>query len=273
MARLPSGLASRVLSALVLAPIVLAAIAAGPPWFDLVLVVAAGLMAREWGRMAEDGRVTPSTYLLALTVMTGVVAITLELNPWAILAGGVGASVGLFVWAKAAGVPAPAWLALGAVAIGAPCMALDWLRADAEFGRLTIFWLFGVVWATDIGAYAAGRSIGGPKLAPRISPNKTWAGLAGGVISAGLVGFCVSFWVVKSPNPLTLAALSGAMAVLAQLGDLGESGLKRHFGVKDSGRLIPGHGGVLDRCDGLLSTAPAVALLCWLAGGTFFTWN
>jgi phosphatidate cytidylyltransferase len=152
-------------------------------------------------------------------------------------------------------------------------MALDWLRADPVYGQLTIFWLFGVVWATDIGAYAAGRTIGGAKLAPRISPNKTWAGLAGGVLSAGLVGLGVAIWFVKDPHPLALAGLSAALAVLAQLGDLGESSLKRHFGVKDSGRLIPGHGGVLDRCDGLLSTAPAVALLCWFAGGNFFRWN
>jgi phosphatidate cytidylyltransferase len=273
MTKLPSGLASRVLSALVLAPIVLTAIAVGPPWFDLVLVIASGLMAREWGRMAENGRLTLSTLLLAITVMAGVVAITLELDGWLILVAGVGASVGLFFWARRAAVPAPGWLALGAVAIGIPCMALDWLRADVEYGRLTIFWLFGVVWATDIGAYAAGRSIGGPKLAPKISPNKTWAGLAGGVLCAGLVGLGVALWLVQTPNPLTLVVLSGSLAVLAQLGDLGESGLKRHFGVKDSGRMIPGHGGVLDRCDGLLSTAPAVALLCWLAGGTFFKWN
>ena len=273
MAKIPSGLASRVLSALVLAPVVLVSIAAGSPWFDLILILAAGLMAREWGRMAESGRPKLSTAILAVIVMAGVVGITMNVNPYILLVAGLGCSIVLFFWAKRAGVPAPAWLALGAIAIGIPCMALDWLRADPDYGQLTIFWLFGVVWATDIGAYAAGRAIGGAKLAPRISPNKTWAGLGGGVISAGLVGYGVAAWFVQAPHPLTLAGLSAALAVLAQLGDLGESGLKRHFGVKDSGRLIPGHGGVLDRCDGLLSTAPAVALLCWFAGGSFFSWN
>ncbi len=273
MAKTPSGLASRVLSALVLAPVVLVSVAVGSPWFDLVLIAAAGLMAREWGRMAENGRVTLSTWILAAIVMAGVVAITQDVSSYALMIAGAAASLGLYVWARHAQVPAPAWLALGAIAIGVPSMALDWLRADQDYGRLTIFWLFGVVWATDIGAYAAGRTIGGAKLAPRISPNKTWAGLAGGVFCAGLVGLGVATWLVQAPHPLALAGLSAGMAVLAQLGDLGESGLKRHFGVKDSGRLIPGHGGVLDRCDGLLSTAPAVALLCWLAGGTFFSWK
>lgn len=273
MAKIPSGLTSRVLSALVLAPVVLVSVAAGSPWFDLILILAAGLMAREWGRMAESGAPKLSTAILAVIVMAGVVGITLNVDPYLLLIGGLGCSLLLFFWAKRAGVPAPAWLALGAIAIGVPCMALDWLRADPDYGQLTIYWLFGVVWATDIGAYAAGRTIGGAKLAPRISPNKTWAGLAGGVLSAGLVGYGVAVWFVQAPHPLTLAGLSAALAVLAQLGDLGESGLKRHFGVKDSGRLIPGHGGVLDRCDGLLSTAPAVALLCWFAGGTFFSWN
>jgi phosphatidate cytidylyltransferase len=273
MAKISSGLASRVLSALVLAPIVLVSVAAGSPWFDLILTIAAGLMAREWGRMAESGAPKVSTAILAIIVMAGVLGITMNVEPYILLVAGVSSSLFLFFWAKRAGVAAPAWLALGAIAIGVPCMALDWLRADPVYGQLTIFWLFGVVWATDIGAYAAGRTIGGAKLAPRISPNKTWAGLAGGVLSAGLVGLGVAIWFVKDPHPLALAGLSAALAVLAQLGDLGESSLKRHFGVKDSGRLIPGHGGVLDRCDGLLSTAPAVALLCWFAGGTFFRWN
>jgi phosphatidate cytidylyltransferase len=273
MTKAPSGLTSRVLSALALAPIVLAAVAYGSPWFDLVLVLAAGLMAREWGRMAENGRVTLATGLLAAVVMAGVVGVTLDADPWLLLAVGLVASFILYLCAKSSGAPAPIWLAMGAIAIGVPCMALDWLRADPVYGRVTIFWLFGVVWATDIGAYAAGRTIGGAKLAPRISPNKTWAGLAGGVFCAGLVGFGVATWLVQSPQPLALSLLSAGLAVLAQLGDLGESGLKRRFGVKDSGRLIPGHGGVLDRCDGLLSTAPAVALICWFAGGTLFRWN
>jgi phosphatidate cytidylyltransferase len=273
MAKISRGLASRVLSALVLAPVVIVSVALGSPWFDLVLILAAGLMAREWGRMAEGGRPKHSTAIMAAIVMAGVVGITMSVDFHILLGLGLTSAVLLFLWAKQAAVVAPAWLAFGTIAIGVPCMALDWLRADPDYGRLTIFWLFGVVWATDIGAYVAGRTIGGAKLAPRVSPNKTWAGLAGGVASAALVGFGVAVWFVQAPHPLVLAGLSAALAVLAQLGDLGESGLKRHFGVKDSGRLIPGHGGVLDRCDGLLSTSPVVAIVYWSVGGAFFSWN
>jgi phosphatidate cytidylyltransferase len=112
-----------------------------------------------------------------------------------------------------------------------------------------IFWVLIVTWATDILAYFAGRSIGGPKLAPRISPNKTWAGLAGGVIGAALFGALVAWWLgLGSP----FLAVGGAMGLIAQAGDLFESWLKRRAGVKDSGTLLPGHGGVLDRLDGLL---------------------
>ena len=124
-------------------------------------------------------------------------------------------------------------------------LVLSW----ACFGL--VLWAMVVTWATDIGAYAAGRAIGGPKLAPAISPNKTWAGLAGGVAAAALFG-----WLIASTEILALGQpfvlLGGLMAVLAQAGDLYESWEKRRAGVKDSGAILPGHGGVLDRIDGLL---------------------
>src|SRR5579871_2840014 len=129
-----------------------------------------------------------------------------------------------------------------------------------------------VVWATDIGAYAAGRSIGGPRLAPRLSPRKTWAGLAGGVLSAALAGGAAAL-LLAVPAPLLLVALSAGLAIVAQLGDLAESLAKRRFGVKDSSGLIPGHGGVLDRLDGLLAVVPAVALLTLASGRGVLAWH
>lgn len=127
-----------------------------------------------------------------------------------------------------------------------------------------VFWAMIVTWATDIGAYFAGRAIGGPKLAPRISPNKTWAGLAGGIVAAGLAG-----WLVAGSEIFALGApflwLGAPMAILAQAGDLYESWEKRRAGVKDSGSLLPGHGGVLDRVDGLLPVA-LVTLAVLMAG-------
>ena len=121
-------------------------------------------------------------------------------------------------------------------------------------------WLLIVVWTTDTAAYVVGRGVGGPRLAPSISPGKTWSGLGGGVIGASLASV-ITAWALGSERWVQFAGLGAAFAVLAQLGDLAESALKRRAGVKDSGSLIPGHGGVLDRVDGLLLTAPALTVL------------
>jgi phosphatidate cytidylyltransferase len=139
-------------------------------------------------------------------------------------------------------------------------MALIFLRQQEpdNFGLLLAFWALALVWATDIGAYFSGRAIGGPKLAPRVSPSKTWAGLGGGVLAALVLGFVLHRF---AGLPIQLAAASGLLAVAAQLGDLLESAMKRRAGVKDSGSLLPGHGGVMDRLDGVATAAPLAALL------------
>jgi len=145
-------------------------------------------------------------------------------------------------------------LAGGFLYIGIPTFALLSLSWVWE---TLIFWVFAITWATDSCAYFAGRAIGGPKLAPRISPNKTWAGLIGGMAGAALFGWLVAFWFEMEPFFLWSGA---AMGAVAQLGDLYESWEKRRAGVKDSGGLLPGHGGVLDRLDGLLAVAIVTAL-------------
>ena len=150
--------------------------------------------------------------------------------------------------------------AFGAVYVLAPLVALVWLRADPVYGRAVLFWLLAVVWATDIGAYFTGRAIGGPKIAPRFSPKKTWAGLGGGVAAAAAVGAATTAFLGEGAA-WKLALLSGSLAVVAQIGDFTESALKRRAGVKDSGTLIPGHGGMLDRIDGLVFAAVAAALI------------
>ena len=148
-------------------------------------------------------------------------------------------------------------LGKGVVYCGLPVLALVFLRRQDD-GLLFAFWALALVWATDIGAFFAGRSIGGPKLAPRLSPNKTWAGLIGGVIAAGGLGLILH---VRFGLPLHMTISTPLLAVLAQGGDLYESWLKRQAGVKDSGNILPGHGGVLDRLDGLVPVAPVAALL------------
>ncbi|RZM07236.1 MAG: phosphatidate cytidylyltransferase, partial [Sphingomonas sp.] len=131
------------------------------------------------------------------------------------------------------------------------------LRQQEQGVALTL-WTLLVVWGTDTGAYFAGRKFGGPKLAPRLSPNKTWSGLVGGAITALIVGAVVA---VLGKLSAPFLGLGGAMALLAQAGDLYESWLKRVAGVKDSGRLLPGHGGALDRFDGLVPVAVLIGAL------------
>jgi phosphatidate cytidylyltransferase len=155
------------------------------------------------------------------------------------------------------------WMALGFVYCLLPAVSLLWIRQQAEPNGIgsdfhLLIWVFLVVWSTDIGAYFAGRAIGGPKLAPSISPNKTIAGLIGGVICAGLIAGAWVYYVRLPARLLWLAVLFGAAA---QLGDLFESGLKRRAGVKDSGTWLPGHGGLLDRLDGLVPVAVLTAAL------------
>ena len=173
------------------------------------------------------------------------------------------ATVMYLEWSRMVGKWGLGWRVYGFFYCLAPAVALLWIRERAEFegigqGFDLLIWVFLVVWSTDIGAYFAGRAIGGPKLAPGISPNKTIAGLIGGVISAALLA---GAWVYYVGLPASLLWIAVPFAVAAQLGDLFESGLKRRAGVKDSGTWLPGHGGLLDRLDGLVPVAVLTAAL------------
>lgn len=156
------------------------------------------------------------------------------------------------------------WKAAGFIYALVPALALLWIRDRAPEGFYLLIWVFIVTWSTDIGAYFAGRGIGGPKLAPSISPNKTVAGLIGGMISAALAGYA---WVELTRMSAVLFWLAPLFAAAAQMGDLFESAMKRRAGVKDSGNWLPGHGGALDRLDGLVVVATltaAVQMAGWL---------
>jgi len=266
-----SALQKRVVSALILVPVTLGAAYIGRPAWDVLVGVMGALMAWEWARLCGGGRLS----------RVGVGAMLAA--PAAVIVGaGVGVGAGVLVVAAATlliavaarlePAPNPNWLALGVPYVGLPCLALGWLRAMPLDGLLTLLWVLALVWATDTGAYVVGRKIGGPKLAPRISPNKTWAGLFGGMAAAGIVGLAVSA-AVPEVSPWLAVPLGAALAVVEQAGDLFESAVKRRFGVKDSSNLIPGHGGVLDRVDGLLSVSLAVAGLSWAVGHTILIWR
>ena len=173
------------------------------------------------------------------------------------------ATVMYLEWTRMVGQWGFAWKVYGFFYCLLPAVSLLWIRERAEYAGLgtgfdLLIWVFLVVWSTDIGAYFAGRAIGGPKLAPSVSPNKTIAGLVGGVICAALLA---GAWVYYVGLPATLLWLAVMFAVAAQLGDLFESGLKRRAGVKDSGTWLPGHGGLLDRLDGLVPVAVLTALM------------
>ncbi|WP_030538755.1 phosphatidate cytidylyltransferase [Sphingobium sp. DC-2] len=231
-----------------------AALYSGGFLFWLLLVVAGVLMQGEWGALVSA---TPEQRRLAMFAVSVPLALLCPLAAnvsW--VAFTLGAAAFFFVLLVTRSVR----LALGIPYVVLPVMALLYLRQQTpdSYGLLLAFWALALVWATDIGAYFAGRSIGGPKLAPRVSPSKTWAGLGGGVLAALATGFLLHR---LAGLPVELAAASGLLAVAAQLGDLLESAMKRRAGVKDSGTLLPGHGGVLDRLDGVAAVAPLAALL------------
>lgn len=262
------GALARVASALVLAPLAIIVVLLGGWPFVLVWCLAAMIVYWEW--TAEIVKAPRSAEVAGV----GVLAV----------AGLLGASgfpsMALLVIAVGAGAVAALggtrrlWCGAGLLYAGLVLAGPMLLRRDLhpDFGVLALFYLFAVVWATDILALFAGRRIGGPKLAPSISPKKTWSGAIAGAlggVAAGAAVAAVGSNLLNLPKTNILAAtgLALLLSVVAQGGDLLESAVKRRFGVKDSGRIIPGHGGLMDRLDGFLAAAGAAALLGVSRGG------
>jgi phosphatidate cytidylyltransferase len=222
--------------------------------FWTLLTIAGLLMLSEFAALLKVSGRNRRLALFAFCIPLGL------LSPLAAGAGffAVGA---LFGMAIAVHIATRDWrLAAGLFYVGIPTFALIWLRARGSNteGLLYAFWALSLVWATDIGAYFAGRAIGGPKIAPSISPSKTWAGLGGGMVAT--IGLSYALYAYFD-LPLMLVMFSPILTIFAQAGDFFESWMKRRAGVKDSGTLLPGHGGVLDRLDGLVTSAPFAALI------------
>nr|WP_281124348.1 phosphatidate cytidylyltransferase [Sphingomonas sp. AR_OL41] len=247
-----SELQLRIIVGLALIGVASTALVLGGIAFWFLCIVLALLMMGEWASLAGTPPQFARLAQFALSVPLAIMAPRFGAGP-GFLALGLLAGAAFFVVI----VTRRPRLAAGLLYAGLPVMGLLLLR-DQKEGVIFTLWALALVWMCDIGAYFAGRAIGGPKLAPTISPNKTWAGLAGGVVAASLFGAAMH-WQFGLPWRLTLA--TPALAVLAQGGDLYESWLKRRAGVKDSGTILPGHGGVLDRLDGLVPVAPVAALL------------
>lgn len=190
---------------------------------------------------------------------------------WLALIAAAGAGMAWEWWRLWRRRPATLGLVLGAAYLLPAVLALVWLRMAPGVGLGNVLFVLLVVWASDIGAYLAGRWLGGRKLAPRISPGKTWSGALGGTLAAVAVG--VALYGGWRGGPLAQAIMVAAgLSVVSQIGDLFESGVKRYYGVKDSSRLIPGHGGLLDRLDGVLAAAPVAAVLAMWLGRAVTLW-
>jgi phosphatidate cytidylyltransferase len=250
-----------------MAPPTLAAVYFGDVWFLSLIALMGAVMGWEWVRLCR-GALTGTDWMVpALMALAGLLG---GFDPLWVVAGLLAAAAVMWGYqptglCRDGGPHGSRWVALGLPYWGIPLVCLAWIRQQG--GWETAFWILAVVWATDIGAYAFGRLIGGPKLAPRLSPKKTWAGLIGGMLCAFAFGWGVAVLVgSKGGVSPWLIALGPVLAVVSQIGDLAESGIKRRFDVKDSSNIIPGHGGILDRVDGLMAIMPVVALVMAFLG-------
>lgn len=262
-------LRTRVVSAVLAAVIGLALIWAGGIWTALLAAAVGGAMIWEYrsvtlhggGRCGDD-----VAFLLAAVAGSALLVEVYSLGAaliwllWALL----GAAAADFVSQRRRAL---LWGVAGGAYIGAAAVGLVYLRGIEPHGFITVIWIVLVVAAADIGGYFGGRLVGGPKLWPRISPKKTWAGAFGGLGLAALAGVLFSL-AVPGTDAAWVALVSVVAALVSQAGDLAESALKRHFGVKDSGSILPGHGGALDRFDGLAPAVVVTALTSGLVGGS-----
>jgi phosphatidate cytidylyltransferase len=260
-----SSLHKRIISAIILAIPVIVCVSVGSPLIEGLVVAAALVLVWEWCRLCAQTFPFRIYVTLSAVITAAVLAVAFDhalVGVLILVAGGI--AIHLLTGGHV-------WLSVGALYIGLPCVAVVWLRSDPLLGRETLFWLLALVWASDIGGYVFGRLIGGRKLAPAWSPNKTWAGFVGAAASAASVG-AVTALIIGSASFWPLVGLSALLGGATQGGDLFESWVKRHFGVKDTSGLIPGHGGLLDRVDGLLVASALTAFIGVVGSGSVLGW-
>jgi phosphatidate cytidylyltransferase len=259
---------TRPVFAVLLASAITFAIFKGAPYLEIAAAFFALSAIREWHRMVGKGRFLVEATVNALVICLALAAFLLWTDlfiPPLIL----GAGTALVFAIAAVRRNNPLWHAGGVIYLGLPALCIIAIRdlVPHGHGAWVLVGVFLIVWATDTGALFCGNLIGGPKLAPVLSPNKTWAGFVGGVVSAAAIE-TIFLLILKGNLDLRLALwgtiFGGGMAIVAHLGDLFESWAKRCFHVKDSGSMIPGHGGVLDRIDSTLATLVALAVLVLL---------
>lgn len=243
----------RIVTAVVLIPLTIGCLYAGYPFVQALTMLTGTLLAWEWARMVPSARGAfwgiLYTFVLAFAVMLGS-----WIAYFGVLAGAL-----VLAWFKASGETRRNLLVLGVPYISIGVGSILWLYELAGFSL--VLWFLLIVWGVDIGGYVVGCTLKGPKLAPKISPNKTWSGLIGGVLFSVLASTAVCWYVGAQNHLLFYNVLAAGIAVIAQIGDLVESKIKRSLNMKDSSDLIPGHGGVFDRIDGLIFSAPFVYVM------------
>jgi phosphatidate cytidylyltransferase len=268
--RSPGNLWARIASSAILVPLALIAVYLGAPWFGGLVAISVAGMAWEWGRLTGWAGTWRESGVLMVLGASAVLVAELVSVP-----GGIGlamaGALALFALGRD-GRPAPLWMVGGLLWIILPAIGLISIRLDPAWGLATTAWVLALVWSVDTAAYIVGKTVGGPRLASRISPTKTWSGLAGGVAGAAIVGL-IAAQLSDASSTWRLVAISAVLAIVEQIGDIAESYAKRHFGVKDSSDLIPGHGGLLDRLDGMLAVAVIVAIFEFMTGESVLTWQ
>lgn len=253
---LPMGrraLLQRIRSALILMPAALVGAWLGGAVFAALVAFLSIVMVFEWTRMTERREFSPTFTALSATAMAAMTLASAGLFLVAAAVTGLGGAAAAFAARRSGG--RAIWGAVGAAYVVAPCVALVWMRQDFEAGRALVLLLFAIVWATDTGAYLVGKGLGGPRVTPEISPTKTWTGMIGGALAGAISSTAAGavFFGAYDFNRLVLFFVVGAsLAIITELGDVVESAVKRRFGVKDASGFIPGHGGALDRLDGMI---------------------
>lgn len=255
-------------SAAVLAPVALWSVWEGGLWFVILIAIVVTAGGAEWRRMSGL-----HAYGIGPVLVVGPLFVVLAGQAMVPAAGLVVLLVAAAVTLGAYTTPWPErrWAVLGLTHVAVGAVALLQLRAFPDAGRDLVLFLLAVVWLSDIGGYAVGRTVGGAKLVPAISPAKTWSGALGS-LGFAMIGAGV-FALTAGHDVAPVVGVAGLLSVAAQAGDLFESWIKRRFGVKDSGASIPGHGGVLDRVDGVIFAAPVLVIVVLLSGAEFVRWQ
>lgn len=259
-----SNLQLRIVSSVVLIVAVLAVTFIGGVAFRLLSALIAAVMFYEWCTISRNATAARNQLVAAALLAVVLLALVLGYSAAGVLVLLALSVLASLVDSKIAGQGS--WAQAGLAYAGLSGVSLAWLRDGDQAGLLAILFLFAVVWATDIFAYFVGRSLGGPKLAPSISPGKTQSGALGGTLGGVVAGVALAAFAGLGNLPL-LALVAFLLSVVSQVGDLFESWVKRRHGVKDSGNIIPGHGGVMDRVDGLVAAAFALYAIGFMLGG------